>query len=250
MHIDGYVAVVAHTFPVPASTPVRVPFSRARSHCSRLDRNAAQGPRRRRACCRPHCRRGRHSPAEAWPQGVRLVAQCDSGWPSDRAWLVAQNTEITDIFAKVAADFKVSAVQGVLSHSMSRFTIDGENVCALAFDAASCRADPGVAFRSLSTAPIPSRRPRSSSSRRTRYPLVLLLGLAWHRVTDTAPHSCVQPQLQVYAIDVVMSSGEGKPKESDDRTTIFKARALVLVPCPCPRLLPECPALTTPRSIQ
>ncbi len=38
-----------------------------------------------------------------------------------------QNTEVTAAIAKVAEDFKVNPVEGVLSHQTKRFVIDGNN---------------------------------------------------------------------------------------------------------------------------
>jgi hypothetical protein len=40
----------------------------------------------------------------------------------------AQNTQVTEAIAKVASAYKVNAVQGVLSHQMKHFVIDGEKV--------------------------------------------------------------------------------------------------------------------------
>lgn len=39
-----------------------------------------------------------------------------------------KNTEVTEAVAKIAADFGVEACEGVLSHEMKRFVIDGNNV--------------------------------------------------------------------------------------------------------------------------
>lgn len=88
-----------------------------------------------------------------------------------------KNSQITDAFAKVVADYKVSLVQGVLSHQMSRFLIDGEKVIINKADTE-------------------------------------------HKVDDVefAPN-------EVYAIDIVVSSGDGKPKEVDERTTVYKRNA-------------------------
>lgn len=39
-----------------------------------------------------------------------------------------KNTEVTEAINKIAADFKVNAVEAVLSHQMKRYVIDGNNV--------------------------------------------------------------------------------------------------------------------------
>lgn len=86
-----------------------------------------------------------------------------------------KNSEITEMINKIADDFKVQAVQGVLSHEMTRNTIDGSKV-------------------------------------------ILSKGKeAEHKVEEFefAPN-------QVFAVDIVMSTGEGKPKEVDTRATVYK----------------------------
>ena len=85
-----------------------------------------------------------------------------------------QNSEITEMIGKVAADFKCSPVQGVLSHEMTRNVIDGKKVIIQ-------RPDPENKVEEFE------------------------FGLN-----------------EVYAIDIVFSTGEGKPKESEDRTTVYK----------------------------
>jgi len=78
------------------------------------------------------------------------------------------------MIGKVAADFKVSAVQGVLSHQMKRFIIDGDKVILNRYD-----------------------------------------------VEQKVETITFEPN-EVYAVDIVMSTGEGKPKEIDGRTTVYK----------------------------
>lgn len=85
-----------------------------------------------------------------------------------------KNSEITEMIGKVAADFKCSAVQGVLSHEMTRNVIDGKKVII--------------------------QRPEPD-----------------HKVDEFEIGTN-----EVYAIDIVFSTGDGKPKESEDRTTVFK----------------------------
>lgn len=86
----------------------------------------------------------------------------------------ATNTSITDAIAKVASAYKVQAVQGVLSHQLKHFIIDGEKVILN-------RADPEQKVEEFKF--------------------------------ETN---------EVYALDIVMSTAEGKPKESELRTTIYK----------------------------
>lgn len=85
-----------------------------------------------------------------------------------------KNTPITEMFAKVAADYGVNVLQGVLSHNMTRHVIDGEKVV-------------------ISKADVE------------------------HKVEEVefAPN-------EVYAIDIVMSTGEGKPLQFTDRPTVYK----------------------------
>jgi len=85
-----------------------------------------------------------------------------------------KNTAITEMFAKVASDFGVNVVQGVLSHTMNRHVIDGEK-CIIS------KADHD------------------------------------NKVEEFE----FQPN-DVYAIDIVMSTGEGKPKNTDAKPSVFK----------------------------
>eukprot|EP00456_Euglypha_rotunda_P040016 TRINITY_DN3086_c0_g1_i22.p1 TRINITY_DN3086_c0_g1~~TRINITY_DN3086_c0_g1_i22.p1 ORF type:complete len:467 (+),score=111.01 TRINITY_DN3086_c0_g1_i22:191-1402(+) len=85
-----------------------------------------------------------------------------------------KSTQITEAVGKVAADFKCLPVQGVLSHEMKRFVIDGEKVILN-------RADIDQKVEEFEFAPN-----------------------------------------EVYAIDIVISTGLGKPQEVDERPTIFK----------------------------
>lgn len=87
------------------------------------------------------------------------------------------NAEVTAALKQVAADFGVSLVQGVLSHEMKRFVIDGNKV-------------------------------------------ILEREEVDQKVAETTFNT-----FEVYAVDIVMSTGEGKPRASDNRTTVFK-RAL------------------------
>jgi curved DNA binding protein len=86
----------------------------------------------------------------------------------------SKNSAITDAIEKVAADFKVNAVHGVLSHQMEQNIVDGEKVIIN-------KADVEEKVEEFEFAPY-----------------------------------------EVYAIDIVMTTGEGKPKERDDRCTVYK----------------------------
>eukprot|EP00271_Cylindrocystis_brebissonii_P009353 TRINITY_DN24146_c0_g1_i1.p1 TRINITY_DN24146_c0_g1~~TRINITY_DN24146_c0_g1_i1.p1 ORF type:complete len:408 (-),score=109.82 TRINITY_DN24146_c0_g1_i1:322-1545(-) len=86
-----------------------------------------------------------------------------------------KNKDVTEALQKVAAQYDCRVVEGVLSHQMKQFVIDGNKVVL------------------------------SSSTNEMR-------------VDDF-----VFEENEVYSVDVVMSTGEGKPKLLDEReTTIFK----------------------------
>lgn len=79
------------------------------------------------------------------------------------------------MIAKVADDFKVNAMHGILSHEMKRHIIDGSKVIINKTDA------------------------------------------------DKKVDEFEFEPNEVYAMDIIMTSGEGKPQEIDDRdTTVFK----------------------------
>lgn len=86
-----------------------------------------------------------------------------------------KNGDITDMISKVADDYKVNAVQGVLSHEMSRHRIDGEKVIL--------------------------NKAKDADEKVEQF--------------EFEPN-------QVFAIDIVMSTGDGKPKEMDMRPTVYK----------------------------
>jgi len=84
------------------------------------------------------------------------------------------NTQVTEAFNKIAADFNCKPVQGVLSHQVKKHVIDGN------------RAIVGV--------PAEGEKVEEFEFEMN----------------------------EVYCLDVVMSTGEGKPKESDFKCTVFK----------------------------
>jgi len=85
-----------------------------------------------------------------------------------------KNTDVTEAIAKCAAQFKCNPLEGVLSHQMKRFVIDGNKV------------------------------------------IINKTNLE-HKVDEFEFE-----EGEVYAVDIVMSTGEGKAKETELRTTIFK----------------------------
>jgi curved DNA binding protein len=85
-----------------------------------------------------------------------------------------KNAEMTDVIQRSAEAFQVNPVQGVLSHNMSRFVIDGDKVVIGKEDLENKVAD-----------------------------------------FEFAPND-------VFAIDIVMTTGEGKPRQSEARTTVYK----------------------------
>jgi len=85
-----------------------------------------------------------------------------------------KNTEVTEVINKVAEEFKCEALEGVLSHQMKRFVIDGNKV-------------------------------------------IISKSTLEHKVDEFEFE-----ENQVYGVDIVVSTGEGKAKEMETRTTIFK----------------------------
>lgn len=84
------------------------------------------------------------------------------------------NTEVTAAIAKVAEVFKCSPVEGVLTHQLKRFIIDGSKVVLNKADA------------------------------------------------DQQVEEFKFEQNEVYSVDIVMSTGDGKTREGEGRTTIYK----------------------------
>jgi len=84
------------------------------------------------------------------------------------------NTQITETFAKVAEEFKVKPMQGVLSHQLKRFVIDGNRSVIMA------------------------------------------------ESVEEKVEEFEFEMNEVYCLDVVMSTGEGKGKEAEVRHTVYK----------------------------
>jgi len=84
------------------------------------------------------------------------------------------NTQISEAIGQVAASFNCTPVEGVLSHQLKRFVLDGNNTII--------------------------NKPSLEQQ------------VAEFTIEDG----------QVYSLDIVMSTGEGKPQDRDIRTTVFK----------------------------
>jgi len=139
VQIDGFISVCAHTFicqhPNPASPPAPISGRKADVICAA------------------------HYAAEC---AHRLIK------PGKK------NTDVTEIIKKVAEQFKVNPLEGVLSHQMKRYVIDGN---------------------------------KSIINKETLE----------HKVDEFEFQ-----ENEVYAVDIVMSTGDGKAKELETRTTIYK----------------------------
>eukprot|EP01114_Cavostelium_apophysatum_P023720 TRINITY_DN902_c0_g1_i1.p1 TRINITY_DN902_c0_g1~~TRINITY_DN902_c0_g1_i1.p1 ORF type:complete len:402 (+),score=141.62 TRINITY_DN902_c0_g1_i1:117-1322(+) len=139
VHIDGYISVTAHTVVVSeqstATSPQPVTGRKADVICAA------------------------HYAAEA---AHRLIK------PGKK------NTDVTEAIRKIAAEFKVEPVEGVLSHQMKRFIMDGNQT---------------------------------------------IIGKA---TQDQKVEEFEFEENQVYNVDIVMSTGDGKTRELDVRPTIYK----------------------------
>lgn len=91
VHIDGYIAVAAHTFSLAAPVSGKV-----------ADLVHAV-----------------HTAVDACQRMIKAGGS---------------NSAVTEIIGKVCAEYKVNAVQGVLSHQLKRFIIDGDKVIINRFD--------------------------------------------------------------------------------------------------------------------
>jgi len=135
VHIDGFISVVAHTLIVTTNPQVATTGRQADVICAA------------------------HYAAECVHRLVK---------PGKK------NTEVTEVINKVAEQFKCQVLEGVLSHQMKRFVIDGNKV-------------------------------------------IISKATLDHKVEEFEFE-----ENQVYAVDIVMSTGEGKAKETETRTTIYK----------------------------
>ncbi|GAB6019403.1 Proliferation-associated protein 2G4 [Chamberlinius hualienensis] len=136
-HVDGFIAVVAHSLVVGASLTNKIKGRKA-------DVIVAA-----------------HLAAEA---ALRLVI------PGN------ENNAVTDSIQKVAESFKCKPIEGMLSHQLKQFKIDGE--------------------KTIIQNPTEAQRKD-------------------HEKCEFELH-------EVYAIDILISTGEGRGREMDTRTTVYK----------------------------
>jgi len=114
--------------------------------------------------------------------GAATPRQADALLAAHHAMLAAERTikegatnhEVTEVMNKVCADFSVNMVEGVLSHTVKKFCVDGNN-CILSKDTAEAHVEEWI----------------------------------------FAPGD-------VIGLDIYVSTGEGKPKQADTRTTVYK----------------------------
>lgn len=144
-HIDGYIAVAAHTLVVPES-----PDSAPEEVDSELGNVAVAA------------------------YNAMLVA-------ANAIRAGAKNNEVTEVVQRVASNYGVSPIATVRMHQMKRFVMDGVKEVAL--------KDP---------------TPEDIEEGEEKVP------------------ECTFEQAEVYAIDVAMTTGDGKVKPGELRTTVFK----------------------------
>jgi curved DNA binding protein len=137
VHVDGFVAVVGHTLRVGAAPTVEAPLS---------DEYA-------------NLMQAAHVCSEV---ATKLIRPGNS------------NQQLTQAWAKIAENFKVNLVQGIMTHQMKRYVIEGNKK-------------------------------------------VLLREEVDQKVDDETFEVN-----EVYGVDIALSTGDGKPKESEMRTTVFK----------------------------
>lgn len=144
-HIDGYIAVSAHTLIVPES-PGSSP-----------------------------------SGVEDDMGNVAVAAYNAMLVAASSIKAGAKNTDVTNIVTKVAQSYGVNSIFSVRMHQMKRFVIDGVKEVAL------------------------------------RHPTADDLEAGEQKLDE-----CTFEQAEVYAVDVAMSTGDGKPRAGVLRTTVFK----------------------------
>lgn len=142
-HIDGYCAMAARTITVRAEKEAKEPVI--------VDGRAADAM------------------VAAWVAAQALLRVMRPG---------RTNNEVTDVIEKVAKDFEVTPVEGVLSHIMKRYVIDGSKVAM-------------------------NRRDVENGTRVDEWEF---------------------EENEVYAMDIVMSTGEGKTLERNAKPTVYKRR--------------------------
>lgn len=143
-HIDGYIAVAAHTLVVPESADAEPEIEPELGNVAVAAYNAM------------------------------LVA-------ANAIRAGAKNNEVTEVVERVATNYGVSPIATVRMHQMKRFVMDGVKEVAL--------KEP---------------TPEDIEEGEEKVP------------------ECTFEQAEVYAIDVAMTTGDGKVKPGDLRTTVFK----------------------------
>jgi len=136
-HMDGFIAVAAHTIILGAS---------------------------------------KESPAKGRKADVVIAAHLAAEAALRLVKPGNQNTMITEKVQQVVESYKCKPIEGVLSHQLKQFTIDGEKTII--------------------------QNPTEAQKKD-------------HEKCDFEVH-------EVYAVDILISSGEGKGREMDTRTTVFK----------------------------
>jgi len=183
VHLDGFIAVAAHTAEVTAEgaltdfVPDMVdPEAAAAAEAAAVTEAAAA-----------------EAAAPADEDAAASASASSSAAPASKADVASAafvcaelalrmvspgntNTAVTEAWDRVAKHFGVSLCQGVLSHELKQFVIDGSNVIIARENKEDDQAAADVTFE----------------------------------------------KNRVFAIDVACSSGEGKPRESEARTTIYK----------------------------
>lgn len=137
-HIDGYAAIAAHTLPVRESKDSVIPPLKNRAGDVAM---------------------AAYTAADA---ALRVLRPGKS------------NEDVSDVIQRVAKDFDVLPLEGVLSHEMKRYVVDGSNVIM---------------------------NKQTVESRANRFEF---------------------GNFEVYNLDVVMSTGEGKAIERNTRETVYK----------------------------
>jgi methionine aminopeptidase len=143
VHVDGFIAVVAHTILVPPAVGTETP---ALSEVDIARRNNVIN--------------AAYAAAEV---AVRTLRPGNT------------NHQVTHAIKHVADTFNVRPISGTLMHQMKQFVIDGNKMILL-------REEPD----------------------------------------QQKIETCTFESGEVYAIDIAMSSGDGKPRETGARTTVFK----------------------------
>ena len=119
----------------------------------------------------------------------------------------AKNTDVTAAIAKVADAYGVKFIATVRSHQMKQFVIDGTKEIAL------CPPDVEAGEERV-------------QEQEVSVLCVCVCVCVFASLASNHPPVCFRPPQfeanEVYCIDVAMSTGEGKGREGEDRTTVYK----------------------------